>query len=428
MATDSLVPIPVILYAARVLYAATDLGDSDDIPIPPVGALAYYVYTQIDLERAITDIITPANKTLTTRATNVNIIQQDGTVVTYDPNVAAINVEVGMVVAGEAATDIPFSEDFENSDWIKQGLTPTDNDLIGPDGGVSGTKFLLSNTDNRYRIYDGVPAIAGETAEFLFFVKAGSAEVTLVSLYSQACGNASSNFIDFIFSSKTLVATGPNYEAKSVVELANGWFEIRVKCTAITTGINNLIFIKYGNTGGENAPSPPIPDGSFAYGFGFNFGPNFNGPYIKAEGLPATRAATVATASGFIEAGVLWPTDNFRAGMGEAGKDIILDALTNGGVFFQNGNLTASIAGTDLQIEIGASVATIPVATVGDVLQAYAVLEAGQFYAEANLIRGAGVANPGFIPSNEFTQGSDSAGLNQFDGTPTFPTFLMQTL
>ena len=80
--------------------------------------------------------------------------------------------------------------------------------------------------------------------------------------------------------------------------------------------------------------------------------------------------------------------------LGDTGKKIILDTLTDGAFFWESGNASLTILSGNLQADIGGTVATIAVANPAALENgAYLVYEAGILYAEANGVRGIGVAS-----------------------------------
>ncbi len=75
------------------------------VPVP-LNALANYQYNQTNLVEAITELVNRQSVLLTVRASDVNVIQLDGSIRTFGPGEAAFVIAVGVLIQGTATTQI----------------------------------------------------------------------------------------------------------------------------------------------------------------------------------------------------------------------------------------------------------------------------------------------------------------------------------
>lgn len=351
----------------------------------PVGALLYFNRTLSNLTQATTDQVNGANTTATIRSGELSVDQTAGGSINYPANTAAFDVGVGMVVpAGTVATD---------SGFLEAGL------LVD-----TSTTCVLSNywTGSNYK--SGVNYPTG-----LITFREGGDQSATGTKYNDLCALAMINGYCRRASDGLVLATitGTSSNHSLTVDWHADEVTVRAAMDAGTPFIFDLTPSDYFTI--ATALSTMISDVR-----ALRVDAGDDGAELDALGTPA-----------------LWSTNNLRAGMGEDGKTIVLDALTNGAVFFENGDLSLSVAGANIQAKIGATVATIAAAGVTDAEQVYVVYDDngdGKLYAEANGVRGIGVVSAAPALSNTFTQGCDAAGTNHFAGVPTFPTMLVQDI
>ena len=387
---------------------------ADLTPIPE-GALQYWIRTLTSPVEAITEQVNKVNLTTTICADDRNIIQQDGSVVTYDPNVAAFNAGVGMVAPGAAGNKFEESINYTLAYLVQNINVVVDKNIwMSPRGQIDGSRITVSANGNSFAgVNQGIAIV--QDFNYTAVVQRGNTDWCFFGV------NNSGDVGAFFNLNTGAVGTILGPAEASVIKMGAGVFRI---CIAGTLSASVVVTTIPAAKPADNVIGAVIGDYVDSWQIDYLEGTKIPGPIIYTAGAAETRAATVPT-----DVFTGTPTTNVRIGMGEADKKIVLDTLTDGAFFWESGDSSLSIVGGDLQADINGTVATIAAVNPADVEDgAYFVYEAGLLYAEANGVRGVGVVSAAPVFGATVNEGCDLLGANHFEGTPTLPTMLVQDI
>lgn len=156
---------------------------------------------------------------------------------------ASINTPSAIPAQKSGTNLLTYSEQFDNSAWIKSRSSVTANQTIAPDGTLTADAMFDSTDTNYHSTFQFKDVTAGETYTLSFYAKSG----TLTQAGAQFGGaqfGACECLIDLIKGS-VLVETGCTVS----VRRAGEWYRVSTTATATATGISafGIISGKDGN-------------------------------------------------------------------------------------------------------------------------------------------------------------------------------------
>ena len=114
-----------------------------------------------------------------------------------------------------------YSEQFDNSEWLKTECTITANSVISPDGTQNADKITdtTANNEHRFRATSALFTITTSTT-FSIFAKAGE--------YSKfGIADLSNGYIvKFDLSAGTIISTGTDWSNAKIENFGNGWYRL----------------------------------------------------------------------------------------------------------------------------------------------------------------------------------------------------------
>ena len=147
----------------------------------PANALVYYNYGLASPILAITEQVGKTDQLSTTRASNSNPIQLDGSVTTVGTNTAALVTGDGVLIQGESDNEIIQSSAYDVAAWLPLGVVNTDNALSFNGYNFSNTKVDTSTGTHRFHVTCVLSSITESTQYHI--VKKSTARYIFVSAW-----------------------------------------------------------------------------------------------------------------------------------------------------------------------------------------------------------------------------------------------------
>jgi hypothetical protein len=156
----------------------------------------------------------------------------------FDYSPTNIGEPMGLLIEGQTANPILYSQDFSQATWSKSNATAT-APTTAPDG--TTTAYLLTSTTAGGTISQTHAATGNATSTYSIYVKQGTAAYCDLYIYDAIAGATRLN-VRFTFATKVFTVTAGSNAAYQ--ELRNGWFRISATCTTLST-TNNIISYLY---------------------------------------------------------------------------------------------------------------------------------------------------------------------------------------
>jgi hypothetical protein len=136
-----------------------------------------------------------------------------------------------------AATNLyKYSEQFENSVWVKTACSTIPNTTSAPDGSLNATKIVEDNTNTFREFYQTISVTNGVSYTHSAYMKPAGRRYVQILAQSSFFG---SGHVNFDLQTGTITAT--NTGATGTIEAApNGYYRISVTMTAIATGTSRI--------------------------------------------------------------------------------------------------------------------------------------------------------------------------------------------
>lgn len=130
------------------------------------------------------------------RSSSATYLGSDGLIKTAANNIPRVEYDANGVVKGllieEARTNLLVqSGEFNNADWNKTRSSVTDGTDAGPDGNLSISTVTATSSDaNGFNINDVVTISSGATTTFSAYIKKGSEDFALITLWDTTASGA----------------------------------------------------------------------------------------------------------------------------------------------------------------------------------------------------------------------------------------------
>jgi hypothetical protein len=240
-----------------------------------------------------------------TRATTATRVNSSGLIESVASNVPRLDYTNGtcptILVEPQRTNLWYYSEQFDNSEWLKTECTITANSVISPDGTQNADKITdtTANNEHRFRATDALFTITTATT-FSIFAKAGE--------YSKfGIADLSNGYIvKFDLSAGTIISTGTDWSNAKIENFGNGWYRLSAtKSTNATCGYAML------NDSGDFVFTGTGTKGVYIWGAQVEVG-SYATSYIPTTSASVTRNADVISKTGIssligqTEGTILW--------------------------------------------------------------------------------------------------------------------------
>jgi hypothetical protein len=180
-----------------------------------------------------------------------------------------------------------YSEQFDNSEWLKTECTITANSVISPDGTQNADKITdtTANNEHRFRATNALFTISTATT-FSIFAKAGE--------YSKfGIADLSNGYIvKFDLSAGTIISTGTDWSNAKIENFGNGWYRLSAtRSTNATCGYAML------NDSGDFVFTGTGTKGVYIWGAQVEVS-SYVTSYIPSTSASATRVADACFKTG----------------------------------------------------------------------------------------------------------------------------------
>jgi len=189
---------------------------------------------------------------------------------------------------------LPYSEDFNNSDWTKFNSTVIANSIISPDGTLNATKLTEDTSSSTHRIYDTIiVSAAGVICTQSIFAKSGG-NGRYLRMFR---GSGTYNFAVFDLDNGVVFSQGGgNIISTKIEKYPNGWY----KCSStFTTQFGNIATYYGMQNGSLDSYTGDGTSSIYLWGAMLEEG-SYPTSYIPTNGESGgvTRSAETATGSG----------------------------------------------------------------------------------------------------------------------------------
>lgn len=224
------------------------------------------------------------------RATTATRVNSAGLIESVAANVPRINYSVGggcpsWLVEPQATNLLKWSEEFDNSSWIKPASTITANSTTAPNGTLTADTLIADTSNGQHRVDQSILGISGTT--YTFSVYAKQKEYSYISLRT---GNGS--LINFNVELGTILNSAAGVTAL-IEEAGNGWYRCSVTQELTTSSTMFSRINIYDFSSGVNFTGDGT-SGIYIWGAQLEQGSTATS-YIPTTGAAVTRNADVIT-------------------------------------------------------------------------------------------------------------------------------------
>lgn len=183
-----------------------------------------------------------------TRGSTATYTDQFGNIATAAANVPRFDHDpitgecTGLLIEEERTNLLTYSDQFNDTVWVKSSLTISSNLAVSPDGTLTADKIIenSSTPNTSHYAYQNWNITSGTTYTFSVYAKA--AERTQLRITFNAAGFPS-NYNSFFDLSNGTVLVGSGYA--TIISVGNGWYRCSMTSTAAVTGSTSAAIYTY---------------------------------------------------------------------------------------------------------------------------------------------------------------------------------------
>lgn len=194
---------------------------------------------------------------------------------------------LGLLIEESRTNLLTYSSQFDDASWTKSNTTVTANQVVAPDGTLTGDKLVEDSTNNAHQVFKAT-TLTATPYTFSFYAKA--AERTWCSVYFDPSFSAS-----YINLSNGTVGTVASGYTITVTSVGNGWY--RIAATRTGTAATWYTVIETATGDGVRSYLGNGFSGIFIWGAQLEAGA-FATSYIATTSASATRTADTPIITG----------------------------------------------------------------------------------------------------------------------------------
>ena len=216
-----------------------------------------------------------------TLATRSNLLSVDTTLdeditatQNYIPVASTANFSTSVVAEVETTNEVvsfsdisenlfEYSEQFDNSYWNKTGADITANQIIAPDGTLTGDKLISASVSGSFTSVKPVTSTVGKPYTLSVFAKAGDNDIVRLANFQSGVSAAYFDLTNgTILQQNDTSSTGI---VSTITDFGDGWYRIT---RTFPTAVNHQVyFFIIGNSASNNSTAGPTV-GKFIYIWG----------------------------------------------------------------------------------------------------------------------------------------------------------------
>lgn len=200
-----------------------------------------------------------------------------------------------ILVEPQRTNTLIYSEQLDNSNWVKNSTTISANAATAPNGLQTADKLISSAVSGFHNIAITIPSKTASTPHtFSFYAKAGEIVYCLPNLNSAFSGTQLSALINLTNGTASSISAGLTV---NIVPCSNGWYRIALTATAAanTTAFNAIINTT--NAAGSASFTGNGTSGIYVWGTQMEVG-SYATSYIPTTSASVTRNADVISKTG----------------------------------------------------------------------------------------------------------------------------------
>jgi len=223
-----------------------------------------------------------------TRSSTGTYLGSDGLIRTADTNEPRLEYDasgqpLGLLIEEQRTNLLSYSEAFDDSYWVKSGITTSPNGAVPPDGSGNAISLLAIGTSGAYVSRSSLGS-AGAGYTVSVFAKAGTHDI--IRITNQSSGT-SGGWFD-LTNGTTLSSNGAN-NVSQIEYVGNGWY----RCSRyFDSWVNSNNAVLFGVSASDGSTQSVSGHTVSLWGAQLELG-SFPTSYIPTSGSTVTRNADI---------------------------------------------------------------------------------------------------------------------------------------
>ncbi len=143
-----------------------------------------------------------------------------------------------LLLEPQRTNQLEYSDEFDNSVWLKDDFTVTTNQKIAPNGTLTADEVFENSATSARFLYQNISVTSGNDYTISFFVKYNSIQYLQLA---SSTGFSGSEYVNFDIINGT-ITKNPYNTVASIKQYSNNWFRISITETSTTTTTGRMFF------------------------------------------------------------------------------------------------------------------------------------------------------------------------------------------